>query len=253
MMGTKRKLPFGYKMESGRIAVDTAESHWVTHLFSRYNMGVSIQELANFMNDTAVRYDLNKPWNKNMVARILADTRYLGESGFPVLVDASVFLNTEEKRKKKAPAVQKTEAQTVLRRKCGFRITPHIEHEVLYLLNCLANNPERIVTPQMPRAQSQRLDTLKSELEGLIGQLPVDENRTREVLQEIAAEMYADIDPREYETQWLRRLFQKEVPGSELDANLIAMSISAVLMDGNGNVKIRLKNDQIVERGEQNG
>ena len=73
MMGTKRKLPFGYKMESGRIAVDTAESHWVTHLFSRYNMGVSVQELANFMNDTAVRYDPNKPWNKNMVARILAD------------------------------------------------------------------------------------------------------------------------------------------------------------------------------------
>ena len=98
MMGTKRKLPFGYKMESGRIAVDTAESHWVTHLFSRYNMGVSVQELANFMNDTAVRYDPNKPWNKNMVARILADTRYLGESGFPVLVDASVFLNTEENR-----------------------------------------------------------------------------------------------------------------------------------------------------------
>lgn len=213
-MGTKRKLPFGYKMESGRIAVDTAESHWVTHLFSRYNMGVSIQELANFMNDTAVRYDLNKPWNKNMVARILADTRYLGESGFPVLVDASVFLNTEEKRKKKAPAVQKTEAQTVLRRKCGFRITPHIEHEVLYLLNCLTQDPERIVTPQIHRAHSQRLDTLKSELEELISQLLVDENRTREVLREIAAEVYADIDPREYETQRLRRLFQAVSKGS---------------------------------------
>ena len=250
MMGTKRKLPFGYKMESGRIAVDTAESHWVTHLFSRYNMGVSVQELANFMNDTAVRYGANKQWNKNMVARILADTRYLGESGFPVLVDASVFLNTGEKRKKKAPAVQKTEAQTVLRRKCGFRITPHIEHEVLYLLNCLTQDPERIVTPQIHRAHSQRLDTLKSELEELISQLLVDENRTREVLREIAAEMYADIDPREYETQRLRRLFQKEAPRSELDANLIAMSISTVLVDGNGNVKIRLKNDQIVERGE---
>ena len=86
-----------------------------------------------------------------------------------------------------------------------------------------------------------------------ISQLPVDENRTREVLREIAAEMYADIDPREYETQRLRRLFQKEAPRSELDANLIAMSISAVLVGGNGNVKIRLKNDQIVERGEQNG
>ena len=74
-----------------------------------------------------------------------------------------------------------------------------------------------------------------------------------ERLREIAAEMYADIDPREYETQRLRRLFQKEAPRSELDANLIAMSISAAMVDGNGNVKIRLKNDQIVERGEQNG
>lgn len=64
-----------------------------------------------------------------------ADTRYLGESGFPVVIEASVFLEVEEKRKKKAPAVQKTEAQTVLRRKCGCRITPYIEHEVLYLLN----------------------------------------------------------------------------------------------------------------------
>lgn len=132
-------------------------------------------------------------------------------------------------------------------------MTPYIESEVRCLLNNLAMNPERIVTPQTPQAHSPRLDMLKSELEELISQLPVDENRAREVLQEIAAEMYADIDPRKYETQRLRRLFQKEVPCSGLDANLIAMSISAVLMDGNGNVKIRLKNDQIVERGEQNG
>ena len=184
------------------------------------------------------------------IARILADTRYLGDSGFPVLIDAAVFLDAEEKRKKKAPSVQKTDAQTVLRRKCGCRITPHIEHEVLYLLNCLARNPERIVTPQTPREHSQRLDALKAELEELISQLPVDENRAREVLQEIAAEMYADIDPREYETQRMRRAFQKEELCSELDANLIAMNISAVLVDSNGKVKIRLKNDQIVERGE---
>ena len=249
-MGTKRKLPFGYKMESGRVVIDSTERSWVLHLFSRYNMGVSIRELTEFMNNTAVSYDPSKPWNKNMVARILADTRYLGESSFPVLIDASVFLDAEEKRKKKAPAVQKTDAQTVLRRKCGCRSTPHIEHEVLYLLNCLARNPERIVTPQMPREHSQRLDTLKAELEELISQLPVDEKRAREVLKEIAAEMYADIDPREYETQRMRRVFQKEEPRTELDANLIAMNISAVLVDSNGKVKIGLKNDQIMERGE---
>lgn len=157
-MGSNRKLPFGYKMESGRVVIDSTERSWVLHLFSRYNMGVSIRELTEFMNNTAVRYDPGKPWNKNMVARILADTRYLGDNGFPMLIDAAVFLDAEEKWKKKAPAVQKTDAQTVLRRKCGCRITPHIEYEVLYLLNCLARNPGRIVTPQTPRGHSQRLD-----------------------------------------------------------------------------------------------
>lgn len=237
-------------MESGRVVIDSTERSWVLHLFSRYNMGVSIRELTEFMSNTAVRYDSGKPWNKNMVARILADTRYLGDNGFPAVIDAAVFLDAEEKRKKKAPSVQKTDAQTVLRRKCGCRITPHIKHEVLYLLNCLVRSPERIATPQTPRRHSRRLDELKSELEELISQLPVDEERTRQVLQEIAAEMYADIDPREYETQRMRRTFQKEEPRTELDANLIAMNISAVLVEGNGKVKIRLKNDQIVERGE---
>lgn len=48
----------------------------------------------------------------------------------------------------------------------------------------------------------------------------------------------------------MRRVFQKEEPRSELDARLIAMNVSAVLVDSNGKVKIRLKNDQIIERGE---
>ena len=188
-----------------------------------------------------------------MIARILSDQRYCGDRGYPGIIDGVAFQTAAEKRKKKLASQQKMEAQAVLRKKCAGRMTPYIESEVLHLLNCLTMNSEQIVTPQTLYTRSQRLDTLKSELEELISQLPVDENRAREVLREIAAEIYADIDPREYETQRLRRLFQKEVPGSELDANLIAMSISAVLMDGNGNVKIRLKNDQIVERGEQNG
>lgn len=62
--------------------------------------------------------------------------------------------------------------------------------------------------------------------------------------------MYETIDPREYESYRMRRVFQKEEPRSELDARLIAMNVSAVLVDSNGKVKIRLKNDQIIERGE---
>ena len=249
-MGTNRKLPFGYRMDFGRIAVQPEEARWVRYIFSQYNQGMPFSAITDKMRNSSMPYDGDKQWNKNMIARILEDHRYCGDREYPEIIDGDTFQQTAGRRKKKSAPRRQTEAQSALRKKCAGKMTPYIEHEVLYLLNCLARNPERIVTPKTPRGHSQRLDTLKAELEELISQLPVDEKRAREVLQEIAAEMYADIDPREYETQRMRGAFQKEEPRSELDANLIAMNISAVLVDSNGKVKIRLKNDQIMERGE---
>lgn len=185
-----------------------------------------------------------------MVARILQDCRYTGDGGFPRIIAPAVLQSAEEKRRKKATAPEKTAVQKILRRKCGCRITAHIEHEVLYLLNRLAAHPEQIATPDPPKAPPQRLKELKSELEELIRQLPVDEERAWAVLQEVAAAMYEAMDPREYETQRMRRVFQREKQRSELDAKLIDASISAIMVDSNGNVKIRLKNDQTIERGE---
>lgn len=126
-----------------------------------------------------------------------------------------------------------------------------IDGDILYLLNHLAAHPEQIATPDSPKAPLSRLKELKSELDELISQLPVDEERAWAVLQEAAAAMYEAMDPREYETQRIRRVFQREKPRSELDAKLIDASISAIMVDSNGNVKIRLKNDQTIERGEK--
>lgn len=249
-MGSNRALPFGYKMEFGWVVIFPEEAGWVTYLFDQYLLGASYKGLSDEMNGYGVHYDGDKPWNKNMVARILQDCRYTGECGFPRIIDSAAFQSAEEKRRKKATAPGKTEVQKVLRRKCGFRITAHMEHEVLYLLNHLAAHPERIATLDPPKAPPQRLKELKSELDELIHQLPVDEERAWEVLQKTVVVMYEAMDPREYETLRMRRVFQKEEPRSELDANLIAANISAVMVDSNGNVKIRLKNDQIIERGE---
>lgn len=249
-MGKNRKQPFGYKMESGRVVVHTGESTWVRYLFREYNTGASVRALAEYMQGMGFPYDEGKRWNINMIARILADDRYIGASDYPEIVDSEVFQDAAEKRKKKAPAVQKTEAQKALRKRCVCRITPHIEHEVLCLLNSLAAHTEQIAVPNPTKEPSQRLDALRSELTELMDQLPVEVERAHDVLRELSASMYEAIDPREYETQRLRLLFQGEEQRSELDANLIAISISAVLVDGNGKVRIRLKNDQTIERGE---
>ena len=250
-MGSNRALPFGYKMEFGRIVIFPEEAGWVTYLFDQYLLGASYKGLSDEMNGYCVRYDGERTWNKNMVARILQDCRYTDDGGFPRIIDPAVFQSAEEKRRKKAAAPEKTEVQKILRRKCGCGITAHMEHEVLYLLNRLAAHPERISTPNPPKSPPPRLDALKSKLEELISKLPVNEERAWEVLQEAAAAMYEAMDPREYETQRMRRAFLKEEPRSELDAKLIDANISAVMVDSNGNVKIRLKNDQTIERGEK--
>lgn len=118
------------------------------------------------------------------------------------------------------------------------------------VLNRLIVDPEIIKTPITPVTQNQKLDILRSELNDMIQQLPVDEIETRKKIMEVAVVMYSEIDPREYETHRLKKVFQQEQPRTELDAELISKSISEVYIESSGNIKIKLRNEQIIERGE---
>ena len=237
-------------MEKGKVVIHVGESSWVKHLYREYISGVSIRVLAEYMQGTGVPYEEGKKWNINMIARILSDARYTGAGGYPIIIATDVFHTATEKKTKKAPAVQKTEAQKILRKKCGCRVTPHIEHEVLYLLNTLAGKPAWITMPPTPNKVNTELDVLQSELQGLMENLPVDEVKAREKLMELTVAMYEAKDPREYETRRLQTIFEREQPRTELDADLIETAISAVTMDSLGKVRIKLKNDQIIERRE---
>ena len=245
-MGTKRKLPFGYKMESGRIAVDTAESHWVTHLFSRYNMGVSVQELANFMNDTAVRYDPNKPWNKNMVARILEDDRYIGEKEFPALIPTEQFHAAQERRKEMCPEYKQTPAQKELRKLCGGTVPDSVARKVLKILNQMVDDPQiiKIETSGVPTTEDIR--RLQQELNTLLQTPPVDADTARQKALEVASLKLASVKTEEYESHRLRRIFGSQAKLWELDANLLRQSIRKITYDSK-TVKVLLKNNQVLE------
>lgn len=249
-MGKNRKLPFGYKMEAGSVVIHPEESRWVFYIFTKYASGVSFKELTEYMKQEGISYEQDKLWNKNMIARMLGDARYQGTSNYPVIINKELFQRVADLRSAKTAKVQKTEAQKTLRRKCGFPLTRHIESEVLYLLNSLILNPEQIETPKDIQVTADRLDGLKTDLENMLAQFPVDENGTRDKLMQIAVAMYEVVDPREYETYRMREVFRREQPRTELDAMLIAMNISSVLVDSNGNVKIKLKNEQVIGRGE---
>lgn len=82
-----RKQPFGYKMSLGEIVIQESEAKLVQEVFRRYIAGESLNELTESLRQQDIPYDEGRLWNKNMVARILADIRYTGEKEYPKLID----------------------------------------------------------------------------------------------------------------------------------------------------------------------
>ena len=129
-----RKQPFGYKMEQGQIVAHLREAEVVRMIFAQYNSGASMGALAQMLNKQDIPYEDGKLWNKNMAARILADKRYLGAGGYPVIMDDDSFQKAREKREKKQCPVQKTAAQKVLRRLSGQAVSAQVERRVMEML-----------------------------------------------------------------------------------------------------------------------
>ena len=81
-----RKLPFGYKMVMGEIVIHPQEAQAVQGIYARYLAGASFNDITDHLKEKGPSYDVDKLWNKNMVARILEDTRYTGQSGYPAII-----------------------------------------------------------------------------------------------------------------------------------------------------------------------
>lgn len=247
-MGSNRKQPFGYKMESGQIVIHPEEAAAVRYLFREYNQGKSFRDLTKAMVDWGIPYDGDKPWNKNMIARILADGRYTGLPPYPLLIPFALFGAVTEKRVKRSAPIQQSPAQKLLRRKCNCRVSPEIEAEVLALLNRLIQFPALIQSPEAQSGNAPAVTALEATVDDLLRQLPVDEEKAMKACLDLASARYSAIGSEEYETQRLQRLFQGLGPMNQLDAELVRQSVYSITVDGNGAVKIRLKNNQIIGR-----
>lgn len=135
----------------------------------------------------------------------------------------------------------------MLRRLCGTPPSEQVEQSVTDLLNGLANYPDRI--------QHQRSSTpathfkTQEALDNALEQQPIDEDNAKALILRLAAEQYAALGDEEYETNRLRRLFSAFECVAELNADLLKSTVSEVQVTRQ-NVKLRLKNGQVIERSD---
>ena len=238
-----RKLPFGYQMRMGEIIRNEPEAKAVQDIFLQYTLGASLKGIAEQMSKTGPTYDEGKSWNKNMVARILENTKYTGIDSYPKLVDIKLFEAVAEKRQTKQRLPERTPAQKALKRICSKAPTPEIEQQVAHLLGRLTEQPERITQPD--KQPTPIHSTTQAELDEILNTQPLDEAAARSLICKLAQDQYDTIGNEEYETKHLRRLFTAFECTAELNAELLQSTVSAVLVMRQ-TVRLQLKNGQII-------
>lgn len=239
-----RKQPFGYHIRNGIITVNPIEADVVRFIFTQYQRGASFNEITEKLRNQAVPYDTDKRWNKNMVARILGDRRYVGDNTYPKIISEADFTAAVVIRNGKFVPDTRTDAQKLLRKLCNQKPDKIVECQVLCMLNRLVGNPGQI----QPQNENVTADTsdLQNKFEALRAIQPLDEKQAKELIFNIAANQYAAIGNSEYETERLRRMFTKTDTMQALDANVLRSSVSEVLVT-QLNIDLRLKNGQIIE------
>ena len=242
-----RKLPFGYQMRMGEVIQNEPEAKAVQDIFLQYTIGASLKEIAVRMVKIGPSYDEGKSWNKNMVARILENPKYIGANNYPKLVDTTLFESAAKKRQTKQRLPERTPAQKALKRVCSKPPTPEVEQQVAHLLGRLAEQPERIILPE--RTSKPTHTNTQAELDAVLNTQPLDEDVARGLICKLALEQYEAIGNEEYETERLRRLFTAFECTAELNAELLQSAVSAVLVT-HQTVRLQLKNGQIIGKDD---
>ncbi len=89
-----RSIPFGYCMVNGKYALNAHEGEAVRKIFAEYIGGKSLKTKATEMQ---IPYNTDKAvWNKNMVCRVIENTKYIGEDGFPKIISDEDFIRAAE-------------------------------------------------------------------------------------------------------------------------------------------------------------
>lgn len=89
---TNRKILYGYQIQSGELAVVPTEAVVVSRVFNLYDSGLSYQKISDILNADKIAFSVDAPaWNKHKVKRLLENPRYIGDKGYPSIVDSNVF------------------------------------------------------------------------------------------------------------------------------------------------------------------
>lgn len=275
-MAANRKLPFGYEMRSGAIVICAAEADAVRWIYRQYIAGDSYERLTRELQAKPIPYLSGKPWNKNMVARILADKRYMGTEKFPQVIAPELYREARGTVPSRAPVRKKSENAEAIQTLavcgvCGAIVCRdpnqhgkerwycpgckgistkatdrRLGQGTANLLKLLLRSPGRIVQePELDRAEAESVIEQETAFRELLNTPGFDEKLARQMVFDLAAARFAVLSGQHYETMRIRYLLEQSTADTEIPA-LLRQIASAVLIHPDGSVSLKLKNGQVI-------
>lgn len=280
-MAQNRYLPFGYRIANGVITAQPEEADTVRGIYRRYAEGASYKAIAAELTTAGIPYMPDKPvWNKNMVARILQNTNYLGTKKYPAIVEfdeSEAALRAQKQYTLTEPPEIKLLKSLFICATCGEPIKRRLKSKgeerwfcpadshhigisvtdatllenVQTQLNRLISSPALITGGT---SGSERLSfniaKLQNELELMMKQEPPDADGIRERILSLAAEKYALCDEDAEAEQAILSLLKNAEPLRELDTQLICKITRHITVGPCGELTIVLKNGKSHKEGD---
>ena len=274
-----RKQPFGYGVLEGVVCSIPAEAEMVQEIYRLYIKGMSIVQIAKVMTARGVPYRQGVPeWNKNMVARILDDSRYTGQLPYPAILEQKLFDQACKLRQKNRPRQLANQEIRWIRAKvscaqCGVRLTrktdkrhrgaiwccpqcamttrPVLDDELVQLITsklaAVADLPES-PKPLEPRCRITRQELcLQREFDRALNVSQPDVRYLIAQSQKIAAEAY---QRSQCSHVWLTAQIQNRLlawpPGTPLEQDVFEAVVSKILLAAEASVQIQLTNQQVL-------
>ena len=94
---TNRKQLYGYCIRNGERTIVPEEAGTVSRVFTLYTQGLSYQAIADTLNEDRIPYSLEVPlWDRHKIKRMLENPRYMGQNGYPAILDGALFRQVQD-------------------------------------------------------------------------------------------------------------------------------------------------------------
>lgn len=272
-------------IRDGLIQSHPQEADAVRHIFGQYLAGASMLTIAEEMVKQGIHYHQHTAeWNKNMVKRILENTKYIGEGNYPRLVSDEDFSAAQCQRTQRntyAPLpthIQPIRGMVVCAR-CGGRMvrgtrshgrvgwrcqSPHcgqvvtISDEALGemvdgWLRELAQAPHLLTALEPQRAEvDMEAIRLQNELTLALNRGSEKPEYIKTLALAAAAQRYGQLpDPTPaYELEQLRVRLEQGSPDADMLADLLAAAVRAVRLTPAKKIELELINGTVITEKE---